>query len=33
MASSHIKVLFVEDNPIDARLIERSVSRSTHLSI
>jgi sigma-B regulation protein RsbU (phosphoserine phosphatase) len=30
MQSPHTKVLFVEDNPIDARMIERSLARSAH---
>ena len=30
MQSNHTKVLFVEDNPIDARMIERSLARSAH---
>jgi len=30
MQSTHTKVLFVEDNPIDARMIERSLARSAH---
>jgi sigma-B regulation protein RsbU (phosphoserine phosphatase) len=33
MASSRIQVLFVEDSLIDARLIERTVSRAAHHSI
>ena len=33
MASSGTHVLFVEDNPMDARLIERAVSRAEHLTI
>lgn len=30
MQSPHTKVLFVEDNPVDARMIERSLARSAH---
>ncbi len=30
MQSTHTKVLFVEDNPVDARMIERSLVRSAH---
>ncbi len=30
MDSTHTKVLFVEDNPVDARMIERSLARSAH---
>jgi sigma-B regulation protein RsbU (phosphoserine phosphatase) len=31
MQSNHTRVLFVEDNPIDARMIERSLARSAHI--
>ncbi|MBC8353687.1 MAG: SpoIIE family protein phosphatase [Planctomycetes bacterium] len=30
MQSTQTKVLFVEDNPVDARMIERSLARSVH---
>ncbi len=30
MQPRHTKVLFVEDNPVDARMIERSLARSAH---
>lgn len=30
MDSTHTRVLFVEDNPVDARMIERSLARSDH---
>ena len=33
MQSNHTKVLFVEDNPIDARMIERSLARSAHTNV
>lgn len=33
MKSTHTKVLFVEDNPVDARMIERSLARSAHTNV
>ncbi|MCA9122233.1 MAG: SpoIIE family protein phosphatase [Planctomycetales bacterium] len=30
MQSTHTNVLFVEDNPVDARMIDRSLARSAH---